>query len=113
MSYRPVRPDHADSTHAVKASASPSRDFDGNSKCYEIKFVLSHALDIKAIHWGKTKNDRIDFYKIASLLRGENLPYAYPCQMRATRDLMRRRTFLVRKRAEGERVGAESAHTDR
>lgn len=67
-----------------------------------IKFVLGHALDMKAIHGGKTKNDRIDSYKIASLLRGGNLPYAYvyPRQMRATRDLMRRRTFFVRKRAE-------------
>ncbi len=67
-----------------------------------IKFVLGHALDMKAIHGGKTKNDRLDSYKIASLLRGGNLPYAYvyPRQMRATRDLMRRRTFFVRKRAE-------------
>ena len=68
----------------------------------EIDFVLGHALDMKAIHGGKSKNDRIDSYKIASLLRGGNLPYAYvyPRDRRATRDLMRRRTFLVRKRAE-------------
>jgi transposase len=67
-----------------------------------IEFVLGHALDMKAIHGGKSKNDRIDSYKIASLLRGGNLPYAYvyPRQKRATRDLMRRRTFFVRKRAE-------------
>jgi transposase len=67
-----------------------------------IKFVLGHALDMKAIHGGKTKNDRIDSHKIAALLRGGNLPYAYvyPRRMRATRDLMRRRTFFVRKRAE-------------
>lgn len=67
-----------------------------------IEFVLGHALEMKAIHGGKTKNDRIDSYKISSLLRGGNLPYAYvyPREKRATRDLMRRRTFLVRKRAE-------------
>ena len=67
-----------------------------------IRFVLGHALDMKAIHGGKTKNDRIDSHKIAMLLRGGNLPYAYvyPRRMRATRDLMRRRTFFVRKRAE-------------
>jgi transposase len=67
-----------------------------------IEFVLGHALDMKAIHGGKSKNDRLDSYKIASLLRGGNLPYAYvyPRDKRATRDLMRRRTFLVRKRAE-------------
>jgi len=57
---------------------------------------------MKAIHGGKSKNDRIDSYKIAALLRGGNLPYAYvyPRAQRATRDLMRRRTFFVRKRAE-------------
>ena len=67
-----------------------------------IPFLLGHALYMKAIHGGKTKNDRIDSYKIASLLRGGNLPYAYvyPRAMRATRDLMRRRTFFVRKRSE-------------
>jgi hypothetical protein len=67
-----------------------------------IAFVLGHALDMKAIHGGKSKNDRIDSYKIASLLRGGNLPYAYvyPRDKRATRDLMRRRTLFVRKRAE-------------
>jgi hypothetical protein len=30
-----------------------------------IEFVLGHALEMKAIHGGKTKNDRIDSYKIA------------------------------------------------
>lgn len=40
-----------------------------------IEFVLGHALYMKAIHGGKPKNDRIDSYKIAALLRGGNLPY--------------------------------------
>jgi transposase len=68
----------------------------------QIPFVLGHALYMKAIHGGKTKNDRIDAEKIARLLRGGNLPvaYVYPRAMRATRDLLRRRTFLVRRRAE-------------
>jgi transposase len=72
--------------------------------CHEqgIPFVLGHALYMKAIHGGKAKNDRIDAEKIARLLRGGNLPvaYVYPRAMRATRDLLRRRTFLVRRRAE-------------
>jgi transposase len=67
-----------------------------------IPFVLGHALYMKAIHGGKAKSDRIDAEKIARLLRGGNLPvaYVYPKGMRATRDLLRRRTFLVRRRAE-------------
>jgi len=67
----------------------------------EIPFVLGHALYMKAIHGGKSKNDRIDAYKIAALLRGGNLPqaYVYPADMRPTRDLLRRRLHLVRKRA--------------
>jgi transposase len=67
-----------------------------------IAFVLGHALCMKAIHGGKAKNDKIDSQKIAVLLRGGMLPqaYVYPAQMRATRDLLRRRTHLMRKRAE-------------
>jgi transposase len=67
-----------------------------------IPFVLGHALYMKAIHGGKAKNDRIDSEKIARLLKGGMLPvaYAYPKEMRATRDLLRRRTKLVRTRAE-------------
>jgi transposase len=66
-----------------------------------IPFVLGHALYMKAIHGGKAKNDKIDSQKIAALLRGGTLPqaYVYPAQMRATRDLLRRRMHLMRKRA--------------
>jgi len=66
---------------------------------HKIPFVLGHALYMKAIHGGKTKNDKIDSYKIAKLLRGGNLPmaYPYPAKMRATRDLLRRRTYMVRQ----------------
>lgn len=57
---------------------------------------------MKAIHGGKAKNDTIDSQKIAVLLRGGMLPQAYvdPAAMRATRDLLRRRMHLMRKRAE-------------
>jgi transposase len=67
-----------------------------------ICFVLGHALYMRAIHGGKAKNDRIDAHKIAALLRGGMLAqaYVYPREMRATRDLMRRRNYLMRKRAE-------------
>ena len=66
---------------------------------HKIPFVLAHALYMKAIHGGKTKNDKIDSYKIAKLLKGGNLPkaYPYPAEMRATRDLLRRRTYMVRQ----------------
>jgi len=65
-------------------------------------FVLGHALYMKAIHGGKAKNDKIDAHKIAVLLRGGMFPqaYVYPSEMRATRDLLRRRCHLVHKRAE-------------
>jgi transposase len=68
----------------------------------EIPFVLGHALYMKAIHGGKAKTDKIDARKIAVLLRGGMLPqaYVYPKGMRETRDLLRRRTYLVRRRAE-------------
>jgi hypothetical protein len=67
-----------------------------------ITFVLGHALAMKAIHGGKAKNDKIDSHKIASLLRGGLVPqsYVYPAAMRPTRDLIRRRLHLVRKRGE-------------
>ena len=66
-----------------------------------IAFVLGHALYLKAIHGGKAKNDKIDSYKIAGLLRGGMFPqaYVYPADMRSTRDLLRRRMHLMRERA--------------
>src|SRR6266536_1375184 len=67
-----------------------------------LAFVLGHALYMKAIHGGKAQHDKIDAHKIAVLLRGGMLPqaYVYPAAMRATRDLLRRRMYLMRKRAE-------------
>jgi transposase len=57
---------------------------------------------MQAIHGGQAKNDQIDAQKMAVLLRGGMRPQAsvYPAAMRATRDLLRRRTHLRRKRAE-------------
>src|SRR5438105_1951779 len=72
-----------------------------------IPFVLGHALYMKAIHGGKTKTDKIDAGKIAGLLRGGLFPqaYVYPKALRETRDLLRRRTFLVRQRAQLDHLG--------
>ncbi len=57
---------------------------------------------MKAIHSGKAKNDKVDSYEIAVLMRGAMSPEAcvYPREMRGTRDLMRRRMHLMRKRSE-------------
>ena len=68
----------------------------------EIEFVLGHALYMRAIHGGKAKNDKIDARKIAVLLRGGMMPmaYVYPAKLRSTRDLLRRRLHLVRKRGQ-------------
>ena len=67
-----------------------------------LPFVLGHALSMQALHGGKATNDTIDSQNIAVLLRGGMLPqaYVYPAEMRATRDLLRRRLHLTRKRAE-------------
>ena len=67
-----------------------------------ISFVLGHALYMRAIHGAKVKNDRIDARKIAALLRAGMIPqaYVYPPEMRAARDLLRRRNYLMRKRAD-------------
>jgi transposase len=56
---------------------------------------------MQAMHGGQAKNDTIDAHQIAGLLRGGRLPqaYVYPAAMRATRELLRRRRHLTRKRA--------------
>lgn len=68
----------------------------------QLPFVLGHALYMKAIHGGKSKNDRIDAAKIAGLLRGGMFPmaYVYPRAKRETRDLLRRRSHFVRQRGQ-------------
>jgi transposase len=69
---------------------------------HHIEFVLGHALYMKAIHGGKTKNDKVDSCKIASLLKGGNFPvaYPYPSEWRATRDLLRRRMYISNRCSE-------------
>lgn len=69
---------------------------------HKIEFILGHALYMKAIFVGKVKSDAIDSDKIARLIRGGTFPLAhvYPKEFRATRDLLRRRAYLVRRRAE-------------
>jgi len=54
---------------------------------------------MKAIHGGKTKNDKNDSYKIALLLKGGNFPtaYSYPSEWRAIRDLLIRRMYIARR----------------
>ena len=67
-----------------------------------LPFVLGHALAMKHIHGGKSKSDKIDAAKLASMLRGGLFPmaYVYPRAKRQTRDLLRRRSFFVRQRSQ-------------
>jgi transposase len=75
-----------------------------------LPFVLGHVLSRKARPGGKATNDTIDSQHIAVLLRGGMLPQASgsPAEMRATRDLLRRRLPLTRPRAA---LLAHSQHT--
>jgi transposase len=67
-----------------------------------LKFVLAHALYVKAIHGGKNKNDRIDSEKLTHLLRSNLIPpaYVYPTDKRPLRALLRQRIFFVWRRSE-------------
>jgi hypothetical protein len=64
-------------------------------------FALGHALSMRAIHGGKAKHDTSDAPKRAAWLRGGMRPQASgdPARRRATRDLLRRRTHLMRTRS--------------
>ena len=64
--------------HPVYAEATPDKLARNLCAEHQIPFTLGHALYMKAIHGGKTKNDKIDSYKIALLLKGGNFPTAYP-----------------------------------
>ena len=92
----------ATASSSASSACSPGTGSPTSAQHEQIPFVLGHALYMKAIHGGKAKNDQIDADKIARLLRGGIFPlaYVYPKGMRETRDLLRRRTFLVRQRAE-------------
>lgn len=67
-----------------------------------IPFYLGHAAYMKAIAGNKKKNDPLDAETIAHLMRSNLFPqaYPYPSEMRAVRDLLRRRHRLVRHRSE-------------
>ena len=64
--------------------------------------VLGPARSMQAMHGGKATHDPLESHTMAAWLRGGMLPQAsvYPAAMRATRDLLRRRTHLMRTRAE-------------
>jgi hypothetical protein len=64
--------------------------------------VLGHALSMPAMHGGKATNAKSDSPTMAALLRGGMRPQASvsPAALRATRVLLRRRTHLMRKRAD-------------
>jgi transposase len=70
-----------------------------------IPFYLGHALYMKAVHGGKNKNDSLDSKHITDLLRSNLFPlaYTYPEEMRAVRDLLRRRRYYVDLRSEAYR----------
>jgi hypothetical protein len=65
-------------------------------------FVLGPALSMKARQGGKAKSEKSEAQKMAGLVRGGRLPPAsvYPAELRAPRDLLRRRGHRARKRAE-------------
>ena len=67
-----------------------------------IEFILGHALYMKAIYGAKVKNDRIDSEKIAKLMQSGMFPqaYVYPRKKRSVRDLLRRRLYFARERAD-------------
>ena len=67
-----------------------------------VPFVLGHALAMSAIHKAKIKNDSRDAATISRLLQSGFMPvgYAYPREMRATRDLLRRRMQLMQMRTQ-------------
>lgn len=67
-----------------------------------LDFVLGHALGMRLIYGTKTKSDKLDSEKIARLLHSGHFPlaYVYPRATRATRDLLRRRLYFVRRRAD-------------
>jgi len=68
---------------------------------HKLPFVLGYALYMKAIHGGKTKNDKIDSYTIASLLEGGILiAWPYQAKWRATSNLLRRRIYLSHRCSE-------------
>ena len=67
----------------------------------QINIYLAHAYNMRLIHGTKNKSDKLDAFKIASLLRAGLLPYAHACSIekRGMRDLLRNRQRLVTQRS--------------
>jgi transposase len=67
----------------------------------KIDIYLAHAYNMRLIYGTKNKNDKLDAFKIASLLRSGLLPYAHACSLekRGMRDLLRNRHRLVVQRS--------------
>jgi transposase len=68
---------------------------------HNVNIYLAHAYHMRLIHGTKNKNDKLDAFKIASLLRSGLLPYAHACSLekRGIRDLLRHRHNLVAQRS--------------
>ena len=66
---------------------------------------------MKHIRKSKYKSDKIDAGKLATLLRGGLFPlaYAYPKAKRQTHNLLQRRSFFVRRRAQRHPGGEDRA----
>jgi transposase len=71
---------------------------------YNVK--LAHTMGLYMISGAKVKTDRRDAFALAKLLRLNAIPeaYIYPKHSRPIRDLLRRRTRMVRLRAEAFRA---------
>jgi transposase len=67
---------------------------------YRVK--LAHTMGLYMITGAKVKTDRRDAFSLAKLLRLDAIPeaYIYPKETRPIRDVLRRRTRMVRLRAE-------------
>lgn len=71
-------------------------------KDHGFKVKLAHTFGLSMITGAKVKTDQRDAFTLARLLRLDAIPeaYIYPEEKRPVRDLLRRRTKLVRLRAE-------------
>ena len=67
---------------------------------YGIENILCHPLKTRAIATAKIKTDKLDSRILSQLLRADFIPQAYKpdAEIRALRELMRYRAFLVRER---------------
>jgi transposase len=92
----------ADPAAFLRAIRPYRKDLVVGCECMFAWYWLADLCAMKHIHQGKSKSDKIDAAKLAAMLRGGLFPvaYAYPRAKRQTRDLLRRRSFFVRQRAQ-------------